>query len=118
MATYVTQNEVKFLWNSSVKKMISECRTNKKVPERLVELIKHNLYAKYVSYNAELDNLEIGVNESRQRAANYPAIKVYSFPLQEVKDKLKASFQSERGDLEFYAKVLKGTDSNGRVVVL
>ena len=118
MAAYVTQSEVKSLWKNSLKRMINECRTNKKVPEGLVELIKHNLFAKYVSYNAALDDIEIGVNESKQRAKTYPTIKIYNFPLNEVEDKLIAASQTTRGDLEFYARVLRGKDLNSRMVLL
>ena len=118
MTAYITQSEVKSLWKSSLRRMISECRTDKKVPEGLVELIRHNLFAKYVSYNAALDKLEIGVNESRQRTTTYPTIKIYSFPLNDVENKLLAIYQPGRGDLEFYAKILKGKDLNGRMVVL
>lgn len=117
MAAYVTQSEVKSLWNSSLKKMIGECRTDKKVPGELVELLKHNLYARYACYNAALDQIEIGVNESKHRAKTYPTIKIYSFPLDEVEEKLSASYKPGKGDLEFYARILKGKDSDGRMVV-
>lgn len=118
MAAYVTQGEVKSLWNSSLKNMIRECRTQKRIPEDLVELIRHNLYAKYVCYDAAQEKLEIGVNESKQRATTYPTIKVYSFPLNEVEKRLEASYQTKRGDLEFYAKIFKGKRLDDRISIL
>ncbi len=118
MAAYVSKGEVRSLWKSSLEKMIEECRINKKVPEGLVELIKHNLYAKYVSYNVAGEKLEIGVNESRQRTTSYPTIKVYSFSLNEVEDRLLASYQPTRGDFEFYAKLFKGRRLDDRMSIL
>ncbi|WP_029034131.1 hypothetical protein [Salinimicrobium terrae] len=118
MTTYVTKGEIRFLWKTSLNIMIAECRINKKVPEGLIELIKHNLYVKYVCYNPATDSIEIGVNESMQRTATYPIIKVYQFPLNEVEDRLKDSYQTKRGDLEFYAKIFKGKSSENRMFVL
>ncbi|MCX2836795.1 hypothetical protein OQ279_01410 [Salinimicrobium sp. MT39] len=116
--TYVTQNEMRSLWKISLGKMIESCRVNKSLPGGLVELIKHNLFAKYASYNAHLEKIEIGVNESKQRAASYPEITVYQFPLDELEDKLTASFQTTRGDLEFYARVFKGKEFNDNIFLL
>ncbi|WP_029036709.1 hypothetical protein [Salinimicrobium xinjiangense] len=118
MAAYVTQSEVNALWKSSLKLMIRECRTTKKVPEALVEIIKHNLYAKYVCYNAAMEHIEIGINESQQSAKTYPTIQVYSFPLTEIANRLTASYKSKRGDLEFYAKVFQGKRLDDRMSIL
>jgi hypothetical protein len=118
MAVFVTRSEMKSLWKPSLGRMIRECRMNKKAPEALVELIKHNLYAKYVSYDAATEMVEIGVNESVNRAKTYPTIQVYMFPLHELEQKLKTSYKSKRYDMEFYAKILTGKDLNDQVLVL
>lgn len=116
--TYVTQSEMRSLWKSSLENMVKECRFNKRIPAGLLELIKHNLFAKYASYDADLDQIEIGVNESQQRATTYPTIRVYVFPLDELERRLGASRQNKRGDLEFYARILKGKDLSGNVFLL
>jgi hypothetical protein len=116
--TYVSQNDMRSLWKTSLGKMIESCRVNKNLPEGLVELIKHNLFAKYASYNAHLDKIEIGVNESKQSVASYPEITVYNFPLDELEGKLTASFQTTRRDLEFYARIFKGKEFNDYIFVL
>ena len=118
MAAYITQSEVRSLWESSVKTLLRKCRSDRKIPEGLVELIKHNFYAKYVYYNPEQEYIEIGVNESKQRAVSYPTIRVYCFSVDEVEDRLLASFQSNRVDLEFYAKILQGKNLNSSLHVL
>ena len=118
MTTYVTQSEVRSLWGSSLERMITECRSNRKVPEGLLELIKHNLFAKYASYDADLDQIEIGVNESKQRTQSYPVISVYKLSLDEVVSSLTNSCQAGRRDMEFYARILKGQNSGTNVFVL
>ena len=118
MAAVVTRSEMKTLWKSSVKSMIMECRMNKKAPEGLVELIRHNLFAKYVSYNPTTEQIEIGVNEALQPARTYPTITVSHIPLGQLEQRLKASYKPKRIDMEFYAKILTGKDLNDQVLVL
>ena len=118
MPIFSTQSEIESLWKSLLKPMISTCRSEKKVPEELVELIKHNFYAKYVYYDSEKDTLEIGVNEAKQRAVTYPSIEVYHFPLNEVENLIMASFQPNNWDLEFYAKILQGKRSEDRMIII
>ncbi|WP_324720820.1 hypothetical protein [Salinimicrobium sp. HB62] len=118
MAVFVTRSEMKSLWKPSLGSMIRECKRNRKAPHGLVELIRHNLYAEYVSYDAGTEVYEIGVNESINRAKTYPTIKVYTFSLHELEQKLKTSYKSTRYDLEFYAKILTGKDLSDQVLVL
>ncbi len=118
MAAYVTQNEMISLWETSLESMISECKTSKKVPDSLIELIKHNLFAKYVCYNPAEQQIEIGVNESLQASKTYPTIKIYYFTLEEIEKTLLDSKKSKRGDQEFYAKVLKGRNAYDSMVFL
>ena len=118
MAAFVTSSEMKSLWKPSLRNMIRECRRNQKAPEGLVELIKHNLFAKYVAYDAATKQIEIGVNESAHRAKTYPTIKVYTIPLHELEQKLETSYKPKRYDMEFYAKILTGKDLNEKVWVL
>lgn len=118
MAAYVTQNEVMTLWKTCLEAMIRECRTQKKIPAGLVELIKHNLFARYVSYDATLETVEIGVNESKHRTPTYPTIKVYRFPLNEVGERLLANYEPQKRDLEFYARIFKGAKLNKRMMLI
>lgn len=112
MATYLTQSDVNSLLKTSMEKMISECRSTKHVPGELVELIKHNLYAKYVTYDTTKDYIEIGVNESKIPTTTYTTIKVSSFPLNEIWERLMTGYKQKPGDLEFYTKILEGKYSN------
>lgn len=118
METFVTRSEIKSLWRPVFKKMIRECRMNKKAPDGLVELIKHNFFAKYASYEANTEMAEIGVNESVVGAKTYPAIKIYTVPLHELEQKLNASSKLKPSDMEFYAKILTGKKLNEKVLVL
>lgn len=118
MAAFVTRSEVKSLWKPSVKKMIRECKTRQKAPAGLVELIKHNLYAKYVSYDTTGEQIEIGVNESLQPAASYPTLSVYNIPLNELEQKLRASYKPGRNDVEFYAKILTQKSLKAQVLIV
>lgn len=118
MAAFVTRDEMKSLWKTSLERMICDCRMDKKAPEGLVQLIKHNLYAKFVSYDPATDRIEIGVNECLHPAKTYPTIRVSNFPLHELKQKLRTSHKPKRNDMEFYAKVLTGKDLSDQVFVL
>lgn len=118
MAVYLTHTEFSSLWKPSLEKMIRDCKTQKKIPQPLVKLVKHNLYAKYVNYDPATAEIEIGVNESSKPAETYATIQVYSFPLDELENKLVATCRSERGDIEFYAKTLTGRDSKEPIVIL
>ena len=117
MAAFFTHSEMNSLWQLSIGNMIKECRTNKKAPEGLVKIIKHNLYAKYVSYDAATEMIEIGVNESEHRSGSYPTITVYTMALHDLENKLKASYKSNRYDMEFYAKIFTGKDPEDQIMV-
>ncbi|UZH54097.1 hypothetical protein JRG66_08785 [Salinimicrobium tongyeongense] len=116
--TFVTQNEMRLLWKTSLERMIADCRASKKLPGGLLELIKHNLFAKYAAYNPQFDDIEIGVNECKHSTTSYADIRIYQFPLDELEERLTASFKTKRGDLEFYARVFKGKEFNDKILVL
>jgi plasmid rolling circle replication initiator protein Rep len=118
MAAFVTQNELTVLFRSSLKDMIQQCRTSKKAPKKLVELVKHNLFAKYVVYNDAQESMEFGVNESTGRAAMYPTIKIYDLPLNALEKKLESSMQPNRRDQEFYAKLFSGKQPDEGIMLM
>lgn len=119
MATYLSTRELRSLLGASIKQYVEECLAKQQIPEELVELIKHNFYAKYVHYNKEFNTIEIGVNESKTRATAYPEIKVISFPIEETSKWVDATFIEGKGDLEFYAKIISRNDEElPREVVL
>lgn len=118
MAAFVTQNELTALFKSSLKDMIRECRTTKKAPERLQELVKHNFFAKYVVYNNAQESIEFGVNESKRRAVMYPTIEVYHLPLHVLEEKLKSSMQTTRRDQEFYAEIFRRKQPDEGIILM
>lgn len=88
-----------------VNQYVEECEKRNSLPKEFVELIKHNFLAKFVYYNSKEKQIEIGVDESYS-PETYPQIKVYKFPVKKAAEWLDKSFRNNRGDLEFYGKLL------------
>lgn len=111
---YLKEGEIKSSLGSLVKYYVQECVETQEIPQQLVELIKHNFFAKYVTYNKLEKTIEIGINESKHRSLTYPHIKVYSFPLEKTSEWIDSSFKTGRGDLEFYGQLINMPHSLGK----
>ncbi len=105
MASYLNENEVKTSLRVLVNQYVEECENCNELPAEFIELIKHNFLAKFVYYNAEKKQIEIGVDESYS-PETYPKIKVYTFPVRKATEWLDKSFKKGKSDLEFYGKLL------------
>lgn len=105
MASYLNTNEIRISLRQLVKQYVEECETCQELPDEFISLIKHNFLAKYVYYNKEKKQIEIGINESNSPDA-YPEIKVYKTPVNKAVKWLDSSFRARQNDLEFYGKLL------------
>jgi hypothetical protein len=105
MASYLNTNEIRLGLRQLVKQYIEECETCQELPEDFISLIKHNFLAKYVYYNKQKKQIEIGIDES-DSPDTYPEIKVYKIPVIKASKWLDKSFRDQQGDLEFYGKLL------------
>ncbi len=85
---------------------VNDCLKTGKLSTDFVELIRHNFYAKYVHYNDANEMIEMGINESRDRATYYPKINVYSYPVNKAGEWLGTSFKKDPFDLDFYDSLL------------
>lgn len=120
MTTYYNQHELKSSMKSLVKDFIKECKQCEELPEDFVDLIKHNFLAKFVCYNKETQNIEIGVEDFSEESL-YPTIKIYKFPITSNKKWVEKSFRDGRNDLDFYGRLLnkkKSANRNADVVVI
>ncbi len=119
MATYLTEEEIRVKLDRLINKFVEECRSTCMLHPDFIELVKHNLYAKYVYYDETTGMVEIGINESRDRSPGYPDIKVYHYSLSEAKQWLGQHFRNTKFDLEFYASLIsKDQDSDADIIVL
>jgi len=105
MASYLNTNEIRLSLQQLVKQYVEECETCQELPEEFISLIKHNFLAKYVYYNKQKKQIEIGIDES-ESPETYPEIKVYKIPVNKAAKWLDKSFRNQKGDLEFYGKLL------------
>ena len=119
MAMYLTEKEIKKLMESSVKTFVRESIEHEKISEDLMELLKHNFYAKYAIYDREKRQIEIGVNETKRNSMTYPNIRLYSYPVDKASEWITKSLHWQRHDLEFYAKILsRKNDMLGEEIVV
>ena len=118
MASYLNTNEIRLSLQQLVKQYVEECESCKELSEEFVSLIKHNFCAKFVYYNKEKKQIEIGVDAS-EAPETYPEIKVFKFPVNKAVSWLDKSFKDQKNDLEFYGKLLNRNDSfNSSEIVL
>lgn len=105
MTSYLNETEIQASLKVLVQQYVEECENCNSLPKEFIELIKHNFLAKFVYYNCNEKQIEIGVDESYS-PETYPEIKVYTFPVSKAAEWLDKSFKNEKGDLEFYGKLL------------
>ncbi|PRX44836.1 hypothetical protein [Salegentibacter salegens] len=105
MASYLNTNEIRVSLKQLVKQYVDECETCQELPDEFISLIKHNFLAKYVYYNKQKKQIEIGIDES-DSPDTYPEIKVYKIPVNKAVKWLDGSFREQQNDLEFYGKLL------------
>jgi len=118
MATYLNNNEIRTALKQLVKQYIEECITCKEMPEDFISLIKHNFLAKYVYYNKQKEQIEIGIDIA-ESPNTYPEIKIYKFPVNKAVKWLDKSFKDNQNDLEFYGRLLNRNEIlNSSEVVL
>ncbi|WP_373056624.1 hypothetical protein [Zunongwangia sp. H14] len=119
MLAYLEEGEIKESLKNLIKNYIKECEESNELSQNFIELVKHNFLAKYVYYNPEKKMVEIGINRSKSRKS-YPKIQVYNFPLERAPDWLGEKFKTARGDLEFYASLIKRNNfsASGEVFVM
>ncbi|WP_424493606.1 hypothetical protein [Salinimicrobium sp. GXAS 041] len=106
MSIYLKTEEVRASLGAVVKYYLQDCVQKNEIPQELVELIKHNFLAKYVSYNKKDETIEIGINISKDNSVMYPTIEVFTFSVNSAEKWLENSFKSGKADLEFYAKII------------
>ena len=106
MTTYLNDREIRVSLKKLVQQYVEECETCKEMPEEFISLIKHNFLAKFVYYNKQEKQIEIGIDES-ESPNTYPKIKVFKFPVKKAVKWLDKSFKDNKNDLEFYGKLLK-----------
>jgi len=118
MASYLNTNEIRVSLQQLVKQYVEECETCQELPDEFISLIKHNFLAKYVYYNKQKKQIEIGIDES-ESPDTYPEIKVYKIPVNKACKWLDRSFRNQQSDLEFYGKLLNRNEIfNSSEVVL
>ncbi|MBZ9728393.1 hypothetical protein LB467_01725 [Salegentibacter sp. JZCK2] len=105
MASYLNTNEIRLSLRQLVKQYVEHCETCQELPEEFISLIKHNFLAKYVYYNKQKKQIEIGIDESNS-PESYPEIKVYKFPVSKAAKWLDKSFKDSQSDLVFYGRLL------------
>ena len=109
MASYLNTNEIRLSLRQLIKQYVEQCETCQELPEEFISLIKHNFLAKYVYFNKQKQQIEIGIDESTSEDS-YPEIKVYKFPVSKATKWMDKSFKSDQCDLEFYGKLLNRND--------
>lgn len=119
MASYLNENEIQTSLRMLVEQYVEECKNCQALSKEFIELIKHNFLAKFVYYNRDKKQIEIGVDESYS-PETYPDIKVYKFPVDKATQWLDKTFRNNKSDLEFYGKLLNRNDliSKSQVVLL
>ncbi|MBI6119547.1 hypothetical protein [Salegentibacter maritimus] len=118
MASYLNTNEIRLSLQQLVKQYVEECESCKQLSDEFVSLIKHNFCAKYVYYNKDKQQIEIGI-EASEAPDTYPDIKIYKFPVKKAVKWLDKSFKDQKRDLEFYGKLLNRNDNfNSSEIVL
>lgn len=118
MASYLNTDEIRLSLQQLVKQYVEECESCKEIPDEFVSLIKHNFCAKFVYYNKEKKQIEVGV-EASESPDTYPEIKIYKIPVKKAIKWLDKSFKHQKNDLEFYGKLLNRNDTfNSSEIVL
>lgn len=122
MTTYFKKSEIETSINLIASDYLQDCIKNDRLSENLVDLLKYNFSAKFVSFNIETKNIEIGVEDSQSVASHYPVINVISFPIAKKNNKwLEKSFKKQINDLVFYGKLInrkKYKHNNAEVIVM
>ncbi len=117
MTTYYNQSEIIAAMHQLVNEYLKQCKNCKEIPEDFVELLRHNFLAKFVCYNAETNNIEIGV-ENYSEEDLYDSIKIYKYSLDADNSWLGKSFKRGKNDLAFYGKLLSRRKSFNDVEVI
>lgn len=122
MTTYFNKSEIETSIKLIASDYLKDCIKSEKLSENLVDLLKYNFSAKFVSYNTNSKNIEIGVEDSQEQSSHYPVINVISYPLASKNDKwLEKSFKNQINDLVFYGKLInrkKYKHNNAEVIVM
>jgi len=114
MVAYYNQKEIKNAIKDLMQDYLKTCTSCEELPEDFIDLIKHNFLAKYVSYNAVTNSIEIGIEDANEPSSltAYPQIKVYTYPISDKKNKwLDKSFKKSKPDLAFYGRLLNRRSS-------
>lgn len=105
MSSYLNVQEIHNSLKYLVKEYITECEACEELNPDFIDLIKHNFLAKYVIYNKDKKQIEIGI-EAQESEGPYPKIDVYSFSIGKSSAWLEKSFRADNCDLEYYGKLL------------
>ncbi len=119
MAAYFNTNQLRTSLQELIKIYIKECKECKKLSQDCIDLLRHNFMAEFVVYDEANNRVEVGMNKTDQ-FDTYPEIEIYTFPLEEIGNKVDHSFKNNDEDLEFYGKIIgrrKGLGSNSVVLM-
>ena len=114
MISYQSKNDIQNQVVNLLPHQIEECRECDKLPEPLVELIKHNYQATFVCYDKKSNCIEVGIENEKENSP-YPEIQVQKIPLKKAVAQLGKTFRSSDSDLKFYGKILASYGSSSRV---
>ncbi len=122
MTTYFNKSEIEASIKSIAANQLKECVECEKLSEDFIDLLKYNFSAKYVSYDTSKKLIEIGVEDTAEKATHYPVINVLSYPVSNSKNMwLDNSFKNKMSDLVFYGRLInrkKYSHRNAEVVVM
>ena len=114
MTSYQSKNQIQAKLEEMIPEQVAECKECDELPPALEQLIIHNFQAKFVCYNKEKNNVEVGVEDSTS-TGSYPRIKVQTFPLEEAVSWIRKTFKEEEQDLKFYGKLVAGKGKYSKV---
>lgn len=89
-----------------VRECLVECKECHELPGELIDLLKHNFLAKFVHYNSETNNIEIGIEDNNADIDTYPKITVYSYPVDGDQNWVEKSLKKDNNDMVFYGQLL------------
>jgi len=121
MTTYFNKSEIESSVKTIASDYLKDCLHCDMISEDFVDLLKHNFSAKFVSFNNQNKQIEIGVEDTKI-PSHYPVINVLSFPITEEDNLwLDKSFKNQMNDLIFYGNLInrkKYNHKNAEVIVI
>ena len=122
MTTYFNKSEIENSIKTIASDYLKDCIQCDKISEDVVDLIKYNFSAKYVSFNNTDKQIEIGVEDTSETYSLYPSINVIFFPITDQNNAwLDKSFKNQMNDLVFYGRLInrkKYSHKNAEVIVM